>query len=102
MQKPEITELFRYYGNTDWALEVIQDDKIHIPHPSDFNDPFDGSIPFDPNYTPEEFREWAMKYGEREGHDAQTIEATLQRYFKKDGSLSDLAISDRIRFQGIR
>jgi len=93
MQKPEITELFRYYGNTIWTLEVILIGQIYIPHPSQFNDPFDGSIPFDSNYNPAEFREWAVKYGEREGHDAKTIEANLHRYFNGDGSLSDFAIS---------
>lgn len=93
MQHPDTTELFRYYGNPDWALDVIQNDQLYIPHPRDFNDPFDGSIPFDLSYTPDEFRKWAVELGRRDGHGPATIERTLRRPFNSDGSLSTFAIS---------
>jgi len=93
MKNPGTTELFRYYSNTDWAHDVLLNNRVYIPHPSSFNDPFDGSIPFDLTYTATEFRHWAIKLGERDGHDKATIERNLLPYFKPDGSLSAFAVS---------
>lgn len=93
MNNPDTKELFRYYGNTDRARDVLLNNQVFIPHPSLFNDPFDGSIPFDSTYTAAEFRDWAIKLGKRRGQDKAAIEKTLLPYFKSDGSLTDFAIS---------
>lgn len=93
MKKPVIKELFRYYGKLDWARDVLLNNQVFIPHPSLFNDPFDGSIPFDSTYTAAEFRDWAIKLGDRDGHDKATTEKNLLPYFNPDGSLTEFAIS---------
>jgi hypothetical protein len=88
MQKPEINQLYRYYSNEAWAVDVIQNQRIFCSLRSTFNDPFDGSIPFSHEISPADYVEFAFKIYRKDGYDWPTIRGLLDRELSTDGSLN--------------
>lgn len=89
MQRPEITELFRYYSNIEFALDVLNTKRVFCSRAQSFNDPFDGSISFEVDLDPAEFIASAHRTHQKQGHDWEGIKRILDTKISPDGTLMD-------------
>lgn len=87
MQHSEITELFRYYGNLEWALDVLTTKRVYCPKVAFFNDPFDGSIPFEVDFDPSEFIAYIYRTYKDDGYTWSAIKGFFDDYIGPDGKI---------------
>jgi hypothetical protein len=88
MKNEKITELYQYYSNVDYAINVIRDAKLFCSKAKSFNDPFDGSIPFDIDDDPSDFVAAAYRTYKKDGHDWSSIKSILTSHLCENGELS--------------
>lgn len=89
MQRPEITELFRYFSKIEFALDVLETKRVFCSRAQSFNDPFDGSISFEVDLDPAEFIASAHRTYQKQGHNWEGIKSILDAHVLPDGTLTD-------------
>lgn len=87
MNHPNTTELFHYYGNIEFALDVLNTKRVYCSKSLSFNDPFDGSIPLKIDYDASEFVAAVHRTYQKDGHNWEGIKKILDTHISSDGNL---------------
>ena len=84
MLYPEITELFSYYRNPNYCLEVLKKKEIYLSAPESFNDPFDCCMPYNSEITEECVAFGLIKKNKKQGliHIKSVLDETFTEDFK--------------------
>lgn len=88
MQRPDVTELFKYCPKIDRALEMLKSKQVWCSKSVHFNDPFDGSIPFEVDYPVGAFVSAAVTLYAKDGHKWDDIKKILDRHLSQDCTLN--------------
>ena len=96
-------KLYKYYSNTDFAIDCIRNRRVHLDDPRAFNDPFDAVFhcekistltSFDSDKVlSEKFLEYlyTVKNDERSIHYQEIINSYIEFLEKKSGMLSNIS-----------
>ena len=88
MTRSDLTILYKYMPACR-ALDLIRTEKIFFPYASQFNDPFDCAIRFEPEIAPEEFVEATYRTSRKDGQNWLSIKTILDKCIKADGTLTN-------------